>query len=114
MLTEYGLTANQMKTWDVLFFYHVLWPMRYPSMSEIFNDPRVPYFNSMESLTNIYKFSTGIGGSYGHKWKIVDVTELVQFNGLLVSDGFLGGIMALCTNNRILICQCTVKKFLNP
>ena len=65
--------------------------MCHPSKSEIVNDPRVPYLTSVESFTSIYKFSTGIGGSYGHEWKNVVVTELVQFNRILVRDGVLGG-----------------------
>ena len=66
-----------MKTCDDLFFFQVLWPMCHPSKSDIVNDPRVPYITSVESFTNIYKFSTGIGGSYGHKRRNVAVTELV-------------------------------------
>ena len=65
--------------------------MCHPSKSDIVNDPRVPYLTYVESFTNIYKFSTGIGGSYGHVWKNVAVTELVQFNGILARDGIIGG-----------------------
>ena len=64
--------------------------MCHPPKSDIVNDPRVSYFTSMESFTNIYNFSTRIGGSYGHEWKNVSVTELVRFNGILVRDGILG------------------------
>ena len=80
-----------MKTCDALFFFQVLWPMRHPSKSDIVNDPRVTYFTSVGSFTNIYKFITGLGGSYGHEWKNVAVAELVQFNRILVRDGVLGG-----------------------
>ena len=66
--------------------------MCHPYKSDIVNDPRVPYFTSVESFTNIYKFITGIGGSYGHKWKNVSVTGLVQFSRILVRDGVLGEI----------------------
>ena len=45
----------------------------------------------MESFINIYKFITGLGGSYGHELKNVAVTELVLFNIILVRDGVLGG-----------------------
>ena len=58
-----------------LFFFQVLWPMCHPSKIDIFNNPRVPYFTSVESFTKIYKFSTGLGGSFVHKWNIVSVTE---------------------------------------
>ena len=45
----------------------------------------------MESFTNIYKFSTSLGGSYGHECKNVAMDEIVRFNGILVRDGVLGG-----------------------
>ena len=65
--------------------------MCHPSESDIVNDPRVPYFTSVEYFTIIYKFSTGIGGSYGHKWKNFSMTELVRFNGILVRNVVIGG-----------------------
>ena len=77
MITTLGLTADRMEKCDALFFFQVLWPMCHPYKSEIFNDPRVPYFTSVESFTNICKFSTGQGGSYEHKWKNVFVADLV-------------------------------------
>ena len=80
-----------MKTCDDLLFFQVLWPIFHPSKSDIVNDPRVPYFIYVESFTNIYKFSTGLGGSYGHEWKKIDVNELVGFNVILVMDGIIGG-----------------------
>ena len=46
----------------------------------------------MESFTNIYRFVTGQSGSYGHKWKNVVVTDLVQLNRILERDGVIGGI----------------------
>ena len=65
--------------------------MCHPYKLENFNYPRVPYFTSVESFTKIYKFNTGLGGSYGHKCKNVAVTEFFRFNGILVKDGVLGG-----------------------
>ena len=65
--------------------------MCYPSKSDIVNDPRVPYLTYVESFTDIYKFSSGLGGSYRYKWKNSAVTELVRFNGILVRYGVLGG-----------------------
>ena len=80
-----------MKTCDALFFFHVLWPMCHPSKSDIVNDPRVPYLISVESFKNIYKFITGLGGSYGHEWNNADVNDLVQFNRIMVRNGILDG-----------------------
>ena len=65
--------------------------MCHPSKSDIVNYPRIMYFTSAESFTNIYNFSTGVGRGSGHKWKNVDMTEIVQFNGILVRGGVLGG-----------------------
>ena len=65
--------------------------MCHPSKSEIINDPRFLYLTSVGSFKNIYKFSTGIGGSYGHKWKNFDVTGIFRFNVILVRDGVIGG-----------------------
>ena len=80
-----------MKTCDVIFFFHVLWSICHPSKSDVVNDPRFPYFTSMKSFTNIYKFRNGIGGSYGNKWKNVAVTYLFRFNGIPVRFGIIGG-----------------------
>ena len=91
VLTILVLKVHRMKTCDDLFLFQVLCPMYHPSKLDIFNDPRVPYFTSVESFTNIHKFSTGLGGSYEKNWKNIAVTELVLFNGILVRDGILGG-----------------------
>ena len=45
----------------------------------------------MESFKNIYKFITGLGGSYGKEWNNADVNDLVQFNGIMVRNGVLDG-----------------------
>ena len=65
--------------------------MCHPSKLDIFNDPIVPHFNSVGSFTNIYKFSTGLGGSYRHEWNNVSMTEIVGFNGIPVRFGIIGG-----------------------
>ena len=78
-----------MKTCDSLILFQILWPMYHPSKSYIVNDPIVPYFTSVESFTNIYKFSTGQGGSYRHKRKNFLFTEIFQFNGTLVMYGVI-------------------------
>ena len=83
VLTTLVLTANRMKRRDALLLFQVLWPMFHTSKSEIVNDPRFTYFTSVELFTNIYKFSTVQGGSYGHKWKNVFMTELLPFNIIL-------------------------------
>ena len=47
VITTLELTAHQIKIFDALLFFHVLWPMCHPSNSYIFDDPRVPYFASV-------------------------------------------------------------------
>ena len=80
-----------MKTWYALFFFQVLWLMFHPYKSGIVNYPIIPHFTSVGSFTKIYKFSTGQGGSYGQECKNIVVTEIFQFNGILVRDGVFGG-----------------------
>ena len=80
-----------MKTCDALFLFQFSLPMYHLSKSDIVNDPRVPYFTSVESFTNIYEFSTVLGGSYGNKWMNFSGAELVRSNVILVRDGVIGG-----------------------
>ena len=91
LLTKLEFTDHQMKICDALLFFQVVCLMFHPSKSYIFNYPRIPYFTYLESFTNIYKFSTGQGASYGHEWKNSVVTDIFQFNGILVRDGVIGG-----------------------
>ena len=65
--------------------------MCHPSKSSIVNDPIVPYFTSVESFTNIYKFNTDQGRRYRIEWNNVVVSEIVQSNGIMMRDGLLGG-----------------------
>ena len=39
----------------------------------------------------MYAYSIGLGGSYGHKFKPVELHELVHFDGVVVKDGVRGG-----------------------
>ena len=77
VLTTLVLTEDQIKTFDDLLFFQVLWLILYPSKSDIVNDPKVLYLTYVESFTNIYKFSTGQGGRHGYKWKNIVITEIV-------------------------------------
>ena len=45
------------------------------------------------SITSLYAYSIGLGGSYGHKFKSLDHHELVHFDEFLVKDGVRGGIV---------------------
>ena len=40
---------------------------------------------------NLYAYSIGLGGSYGHKFKLVEIHELVHFDGVVLNNGVRGG-----------------------
>lgn len=95
ILAKFGLNENRMgktgEDTDALFFYQLILPICNPQFSGIENDTRMSYYHEVERFTNGSKFSSGMGGSYGHSWKPVDLKELTIFDGILVRDGVLGG-----------------------
>lgn len=91
LLLQMGLTTDRMQNRDALFFYQLLLPMCDPSKSGINADPRKAFYSKVEGFTNSYAYSIGLGGSYGHKFKPVDLAELVHFDGVVVRDGVRGG-----------------------
>lgn len=90
-LFKLGMNASKVQNCDALFFFQLLWPICEPSRSGVEGDTRIPFFTLVEQYTNIYKFTTGQGGTYGHKWNNVVAEELLHFFGILVRDGVLGG-----------------------
>ena len=91
LLLRMGLTTERMTTCDALFFYQLLLPMCDPTKSGITADPRKAFYSKVEGFTNSYAYSIGLGGSYGHRFKSVDLHELVHFDGVVVRDGVRGG-----------------------
>jgi hypothetical protein len=91
LLLWMGLTTQRMQNCDVLFFYQLLLPMYDPTKSGIDADPQKSFYSKVEGFTNSYAYYIGLGGSYGHKFKPVDLTELVHFDGVVVRDGVHGG-----------------------
>ena len=91
LLLRMGLTKERMEIGDALFFYQLLLPMCDPAQSGIDGDPRKAFYSKVEGFTNSYAYSIGLGGSYGHKFKPVDLDELVRFDGVVVRDGVRGG-----------------------
>ena len=71
-------------------FYQLLLPVCNPSKSGIDGDPRSPYYIDIERFTNMSKAQPGFGGSYGHNWRVVNASELVRFDGVIVRDGVVG------------------------
>ena len=96
LLSRLGLTSARMgkggdKVVDALFFYQLLLPMGDPTRSGVLGDPRLPFYHDVEQFSNTYAFSIGLGGSYGHEFKIITLPELVRWDGVLVRDGVRGG-----------------------
>jgi hypothetical protein len=94
-LKHLGLTKTKMLDTDALFFLQLILPICNPSMSGIENDPRIAYYHDVERHTNSTKYSSGMGGSYGHSWNATTARELLMMDGILVRDGVLGGSQAL-------------------
>jgi hypothetical protein len=91
LLLRMGLTAQRMINYDALFFYQLLLPICDPTKSGIDDDPRKAFYSKVEGFTNSYAYSIGLGGSYGHRFKSIDLHELVHFDGVVVRDGVRGG-----------------------
>jgi hypothetical protein len=91
LLLRMGLSSQRIQDCDALFFYQLLLPMCEPAKSGINADPRKAFYSKAEGSTNSYAYSIGLGGSYGHKFKAVDLSELVHFDGVVVRDGVHGG-----------------------
>ena len=91
VLKKLGLNKRRMHDTDALFFLQLILPICNPAKSGIEDDPRISYYHDVETHTNSTKFATGLGGSYGHNWTPTTTKELINFDGVLVRDGVLGG-----------------------
>lgn len=91
ILKKLGLNKSRMESTDALFFLQLILPICNPALSGIKDDPRMSYYHDVETHTNSTKFATGLGASYGHNWTTTTSKELLNFDGILVRDGVLGG-----------------------
>ena len=91
ILKKMGLTKSRMQSMDALFFLQLILPICNTELSGIEGDPRISYYHEVETHTNSTKFASGMGASYGHNWTPTTSKELVNFDGVLVRDGVLGG-----------------------
>ena len=91
VLKKMGLTKSRMQSMDALFFLQLILPICNTKLSGIEDDPRISYYHEVETHTNSTKFASGMGASYGHNWTPTTSKELVNFDGVLVRDGVLGG-----------------------
>ena len=91
VLKKLGLNKKRMQDTDALFFLQLILPICNPALSGIKDDPRMSYYHDAETHTNSTKFVSGLGASYGHNWTPTTTKELINFDGILVRDGVLGG-----------------------
>ena len=90
-MRKLGLIKHTMVVLDALFFYQILLLICDVNNSGIFDDTRQNYFSDVENLSACYTFDIGLLGSYGHKFKVTTIDELVQFDGVVIRDGVRGG-----------------------
>jgi hypothetical protein len=90
VLKSLGLNKTRMAQCDAAFFLQLVLPFCHPDESGIENDPRLPFFVEEERFTNMSKYESGKGGSYGHTWTATTAKELVNFHGVVIRDGVLG------------------------
>ena len=91
VLKKLGLTKKRMQSCDAAFFLQLILPFCNPAQSGIEDDPRIAFFTDEEKYTNMSKYESGTGGSYGHTWLPTTARELVQFHGVTIRDGVRGG-----------------------
>ena len=92
MLENMGLTKERMRGCDALFFYQLLLPICDPMKSGIACDPRKPFYTENSKYTNGYAFSElGLDGTYGHRFDLTNARELLQWDGIQLMHGTLGG-----------------------
>jgi hypothetical protein len=65
----------------------ILLPLRYPGIR---GDKRMAFYSEAESFSNQYAFSIGLGGSHVHAIKLLKLSELVKFDGIVVCNGVRG------------------------
>jgi hypothetical protein len=91
LLRRLGLTKKRIEDRDALFFFQLLFPLCDPKRSGYRGDPRMAFYSEIENYSNTYAFSIGMGGSYGHSFKLLKLAELVHFDGVVIRDGVRGG-----------------------
>lgn len=77
---------------DALFFHQLLLPIHnLQARGEIPDDPRMPYYSHVAECSNDYAVNDlQLGKGYGHPLKLVDIPELVKWDGSVIMDGVLG------------------------
>jgi hypothetical protein len=91
VLRKLGMTKSRMDEKDALFLFHLVMLICNPALSGIKEDPQRAFYSDVETFSNLYALESGWGGSHGHTFKNVGLTELVHFDGAVVGDGIRGG-----------------------
>ena len=105
VLSNMGLTTARMIEGDALFFYQLLPTICDPKRSGIQGGDQRPFCSEVERFTNLYVYSIGLGRSYGHKFKPVEIHELVRFDGVVVKDGVRGGSGGVVYRRWVDVCN---------
>ena len=50
----------------------------------------MPYYSEVDKWSNLYTYHIGIGRSYGHGFKTVNLSEIIFHNGYIIRDGIRG------------------------
>ena len=91
MLELMGLTKERMEGKDALFFLNLLLPLVDPKTSGVMGDQRLPFFTQVVQWSNMYALQIGLGGPMKHKYKLLELYEIVRYFGVVLRDGALGG-----------------------
>ena len=65
-------------------------PVCDPRKSGILDDPRLPYYSSIEKWTAKYAVAIGIYGAYSHGYETARLEDLVQFDSIVIKSGVMG------------------------
>jgi len=79
---------------DALFFYQLLLPIHDTLHEGTFvGDPRIPYYPHVAECTEVYAIPSlrTRGSGQGHCFKETSPQEMLQWDGVVVMDGVLGG-----------------------
>eukprot|EP00536_Pseudo-nitzschia_multiseries_P005353 jgi/Psemu1/12394/gm1.12394_g len=88
-LHRYGLTADRIREKNALFFYQLVLPLHYSSMSGVHGDKRKSFYPLVTSYINIYSNTKNDG--YGHQVERIRHDEIVHFNGVMFIHDVCGG-----------------------
>ena len=87
LLKKMGLTRERLESDDALFFFQLLCPFVDPSKSGIPGDPRMPYYTTVSSSSNLYAYNKkGWGSDYGSSYLPCTAEELVVWDGIVIRN----------------------------